>query len=733
MRSLLVLLIAVPLFAETEICRFRAGDRDDPFRRWLASSEVTCGAANAPLPEGLWNVFARGGGTLSRPLLFEGTVDPTLLPLNPAAMLTVKLPEKHGGVVYAPRLASAYPITGERMLVPAAEELWVLVLEPSRAIASIVPVPAIEAGTERAVDGRIGALPASVIGWVHIDEKDREALAKATGTELPIARIGARQSDPLPPLSLLHGAFVLVRGVNAGEAQLDIGGRGWLPHRTSVKVGTRMVTTAKDPLRARPSASLIVNWTTGMDNIAALERELGSCDPFHQPPARFEIVISACAKPKRGGNEVDPATCREIRREISGTEKTYGAFTVDDIAPGTYRGELRFGKLPPISTTVQAVALQQRQMRLHMVYETLYGSVTRGGEPLEREAWLEFPDGVGFWSAKRGEYRAVLRSMPEADQKVDVETCNGRLRAFVITDEDARPRTRYDLDVPISTITFDVTDTFTHLRLLTPVIKYKIMSELYPRRVLVEDTLKIDEEKERQVLEGVPERPIRITVSHPGYQKIEIPEFTVAKREQKVLDVQMMPLRGSHGRIVSPLPFENGSITWMSAIGTEVEHVELAADGTFVYEQAHEPGEIMAIVSSSHPLWVLRSPVVAARQNMEIVFPEMPRREFEVSVKNGDNRVARHIGIVVGGLLVPHTALRAHQSLREERSVVFGNLSMTLRDIGETGPIDVLYGPTVNEVPSRGRGFDPLMLPRATEAPRVRLTPGQTEVVFEGQ
>jgi hypothetical protein len=93
--------------------------------------------------------------------------------------------------------------------------------------------------------------------------------------------------------------------------------------------------------------------------------------------------------------------------------------------------------------------------------------------------------------------------------------------------------------------------------------------------------------------------------------------------------------------------------------------------------------------------------------------------------------VGRYIGIVIGGILVPQSALRVHQELHEEESLVRGDRAMMkLRRIAETGPIDVILGPTVNEIPSRGRVFDPLLLPRSDEPPRQRLAPGMTEIVF---
>jgi hypothetical protein len=726
MRTVLFLLLAVPLFGQSEICRFRAGDAENPFGRWLASQELTCVAASSAtaVPTGLWNVFARGAGGLSAPVLVKGgmTPDAASLQAGPAATLVLQLPEGRGGVVYVPRRGIAFPASA-RMLVPAAEGLWLLIVDKAHAVESIVTIAALDEKSERTVDARIGALPPSILGWVNVAESDREALRNATDAASPQVHLSAtgsaRDADPLPPLAALPGAFFLVRGATAGEAELSLGGRGWLTQRGRVKVESRVVTSVRAPLFARPAASLIVNWSAA-DDLRELDRSLGSCDPSKDRPARFEISVSACPPPNRAGDAVDPASCRMVRQETFGPEVPFGSFAVDDLVPGTYRVELRFGKLPPTSITGTAVALQQRPVRLQAAFMTLYGNLTRGGEPLRRDATLQFPNGgVGFGAREKGEYFAVVQNeMLEPDMKVDITEC-GRPPVLVLTDDFGRRTMRLNLDIPDNKLTINVSDTFTGMALHEATLRYVVMSKLMPQRPLV-------------TLEAIPERELRLLVTHAGYQKYPVEPFTMEKSESKHLDVKMMPLRGSSGRIVSARPFESGVVVWQSAGGVETERADLAPDGTFVYTNSHEAGEIMAVASLSHPLWVLRAPAAVRAQMMEVRFPDTAWvRTFDVGLKGVPSGAATYIGIVIGGLLVPQGALRTHQDLRELPSLVRVGTSQTYRDIAETGPIEILRGPTVNEVPSRGRSIDPLMLPMAANAPRQRLLPGMTVVVFE--
>lgn len=716
MRLILLLCLAVPLFAQSEICRFRAGDAVNPFQRWLVSQQVTCEDATKAVPPGRWNVFVRGTNALSSPVFVEGTFDPSSLPTAPAATLMLQLPDGHGGVVYVPRRAIAFPVTGARTQVPAGEELWLIVLEKSRAIASIVPIPAIEAGTERAVDARSGGVSSSILGWLQVAEGDRAAIRNASGVQSPKVRMTsvgpARDGDPLPSPAFLDGAFVLVRGVSAGNAELELAGRGWLPHRTRAKVESRVITIAKEPLLVRPAASLIVNWSANGD-LLALDRTLGSCDPSKDKPPLFEISVSACAKPKHPDDPVDPTTCRLVRQETFGPEVPYGSFAVDDIPPGIYRVEMSFGKLPPVSTVVSAVAMKQRPVQIQAMYVTMYGSLTRGGEPLEHDAAIAFPgDGVGFASQETGEYRAVLKQGVETDDQINVTECEGGLRTLVLADQPGGAYSRFDIDIPDNTLAINVTDTFTQMSLPAATLRYVVMSKRFPKRPVITRVLTPDEHAHgRSVLKAVPEREIHLTVSHGGYEKYIVKPFTMPKSEKKTIDVQMVPLRGSRGRIVSPVPFDDGSLGWYTPEGKGIEQVDLGPDGTFVYERSHEPGETMVVVSRSHPLWIFRAPAVDPRKTLEIRFPDAPVREFEVSIQGADVRSVTPIGIVVGGMMVPSGALFLHQQLRESRMHIRGSGSMMFRDFAETGPIDVFAGPL--------------------DSPRKRLTPGVSEVVFE--
>jgi hypothetical protein len=717
-----------------EVCRFRAGDREKPIERWLSMQAVTCVASDAALtfPPGLWNVFARAKGAVSiDPMLVDGAKAPANLDiaLIPAATVVLQLPPGTTGVLYAPKYAIAFP-AAERTTVPAGEELWLIVIAKSVPVA-VVPIAALEPGIERAVVP--GEAPA-VLGWIHVTEVDRAAIKTARGVQLPHVAITAAGKEivaaSLPGQDALNGAFVLFRGVSAGLADLRLDGRGWLPFRRALRIGSESLTLMREPIPARASATVMVNWSTSSD-LSALDRALGSCEPQKEAP-RLELTVAACPEPKPG-KSLDPAICTTVHKETLRTELTFGSVRVDEVPPGMYRAEMRFGKLPPVDAMFDVPPLQQRPFPLQVRYFEAYGSLTRGGAPLADDARIEFThDGVGFAPREAGEYRAVIKEGFETDAKIDVVTCNGK-RSFVIADQamEVWKRTRFDIDIPDNTLTVNVIDTFTQRPLPAAMLKCVVMSKRKPLRpVLTRDVSQSeagDEPGKRVagqfVIRDVPERELRITITCPGYKKKEIDPFSMTKTEKKVIDVDLVPLGGSEAKILSAHPFEAAAIFWFSSAGVETERADLAPDGTFHFEQTHYRDETMTVVSLSHPLWILRAPPVERATPLQVRFPDAaPQRDAEVTIYNVTPRTVTIVGVAIGGLRVPQPALVQHLALRGLSPLVTGGGPSLISDLAETAPIDILRGPSgVQFRPPQFmetlmlRGFPPLDTQRLQE------------------
>ena len=724
--TLAFLLLATIAVEGGEVCRFRALDPENPFRRWLGSQEVTCVAAGSPIafPSGWWNVFGRAEGAVSAaPLLIDGDAAPASIEpvLGPGATVMPLLPEGRGGVIYAPRRGSAFPVDGARVTVPAGEPLWLFVLDGAVPVA-VIPIAPLAPGSERFVDARGGG-PSAVVGWLHVPEPERAALPETTGVLAPAVRAGSRDADPLPAPSLLHGAFFRIPEVAAGSAELRVEGRGWLPSRRVVKVQPGL-TVAAAPLSVRAAGTLTVHWNTDQD-LPALDRSLGACQESEEP-APLVIAISKCAAP-RAGPRSDTDDCAPIREQS--VDGFFGSVTFDDVAPGLYRAEMRYGKLPPVSNSASVGPLRVTDLRLFATYFTLYGSVTRGGEPLGEKVSIRFPGGVGFAPAESEEYHAVFRNVFDTELPIAVEACDGEPRAVVFADRPMRPRARLDLDIPANELAVRVSDTFTREALPGATVKLEALGLRAPRVVFT--TTQAAGEQGDVVWTGVPIRELQLTVSHAGYETREIEPFTMPKSGRHAVDAQLVPLRGTRGRIVSERPFAGAAVVWFSPGGSESERADLAADGTFVYANVHTPEETMAVVSASHPLWVLRSPATERREALTLRFPDAPSVAFEVWLAAAIPRTeTRYIGVAIGGVRVPQPVLAQHQTLRRNPSLMHGAGPQPFHDLLATGPIEVLLGPRVEEVAPRARALDLFALPQFAAVPRQRLEAGATDVVF---
>lgn len=624
-------------------------------------------------------------------------------PCEGNATLSVQLPPGHTGIVYVPRQVVSCPAT-ERTTVPAGEELWLFVLAAKNTPEAVFVIPAIDAEKERAVDARGAMAKPVAVGWVHLPWDDQQAMKRAHGMALPKIRVTSGGKDieasSLPSPEKLDTALVLFPGVTQGNAPLQLSGRGWLPLRSGISVGSQPVTLVRSPIIARASATLIVSWSAQRD-LAELDRSLGSCDPPQAP--HFDLTISSCVSP-RSGEPFDPAKCQAIRKDALALDAPYGDATLDQLVPGLYMAELRFGKLPVVRGTVNLLPLDQKPLSLVATYVTLYGSLTRGGKPLNDDARIEFPNGgLGFSPSDGSDYRAIFvgrsNEVVGDDAKVDIITCHGA-RTYVLTDRAVLRNTRLDIDIPNNVLTVKVIDTFTHEALPSPTLKYVVMSRATPRVPRVTRTFQASEaDGPSFVIRDVPEREIHLEVTHRGYKKQNVEPFTMSKSDRKEVVVELVPVSGSEGKIVSSHPFERGTVIWTTTGGAETERAELAPDGTFNFEQPHYRDETMTVVSASHPLWIVRAPLVERRKPLEVRFPDgAPVRAVDVYIEGIAQRFVTLAGVTIGGLRVPAAAFALHQSLRDDQPLVHGSGPLHLAALAETGPIEILRGPTVMPV-----------------------------------
>ena len=709
-----------------KVCQFRADDTENPFERWLRPREITCVTdARLNFPAGLWNVFATSrSGVSIEPILIDGARKPEAIDISlvPAARLRLQLTPDTFGIVYAPRLATAYPLLDPAM-VPSEQELWLFVLLKSE-IVGVIPIPAIAAGNERNIDARVTRSEGgTILGWLHVSDEDRAALKAARGVRTPhiVVTSGAKKIEALtlPGIDMLGGAVVLLRDVPPGPAELQLSGRGWLTRRQQIHVEPHRITTLSDPIVAAAASTLMVNWSVP-NNLAALDRSLGSCEPAKDPP-RFDLILSSCTSTKPEG----PApVCQPVKVEALRPDQTFGSAMIEETPPGLYRAEIRYGKLPPFAEMTRIAPLTQRPLFLSPQYFEAYGNFTRGDKPIDDDTTIAFPGGgAGFSARGSGEYHAVLTQLFEVDAKIDITTCSGD-KAFVLADRPMRRNTRFDIDIPDNSLSITLSDTFTHVNITKATLRVQIMNKT-GRFPVVTTTL---EGGPKFLMRGVPQRELRIEVTAAGYKKKNVEPFSITRTEKKELEIELEPPSGRQGTLISSHPFQNATIFWFSASGSEIERADVAPDGTFNFDANHYRDETMTIVSASHPLWITRPPQAERSRSLNLRFPDgAPVRQADISLPGTPARLTTVVGVAIGGMRVPQPALAQHLALRNKIPVTTGEGPIAIAALAETGPIDILRGASVFVAP---QSIEFLAVRDFPPVESKRLQPGNASVVF---
>ena len=106
-----------------------------------------------------------------------------------------------------------------------------------------------------------------------------------------------------------------------------------------------------------------------------------------------------------------------------------------------------------------------------------------------------------------------------------------------------------------------------------------------------------------------------------------------------------------------------------------------------------------------------------------------PQRDAEVVIYNMPARMVTLIGVAIGGLRVPQPALAQHLALRGVAPLVSGGGPLLIPALTESGPIDILRGPSVLQ--RQLQFMEPLMLRAFAPVATQRLQQGSAAVVFD--
>ena len=163
----------------------------------------------------------------------------------------------------------------------------------------------------------------------------------------------------------------------------------------------------REPIAARASATVMVNWSTlrRSPRARSLPRIVRAAEGSSAVGAHHRRVPAAKARQEHRSRLVRGHSQRNAPHRID--------LRLGQGRRGSARHVSRGAAFRPAASG-RAIAdvppLQQRPIPLQAQYFEAYGSLTRGGEPLREDARIEFPhDGVGFALRDTGEYRGVVK------------------------------------------------------------------------------------------------------------------------------------------------------------------------------------------------------------------------------------------------------------------------------------------------------------------------------------
>lgn len=665
--------------AGAEVCLFRAGATDNLITRFFASGDVKCVAAesNVEIGAGHWNVFAWKGNTLVSDRVEIVTAEDVRvrrmrLELVEAASLEVPVGEDEIAFVWIPRTRSAMPVVGP---VPAA--LVVPLVIHKSAVTRVGAPVTLAANETRKLDAIASRAN-------HVDAVVRVAFRSVPedGGEAPVVSVGHHSAAvPLGRADVAIGETLLFfREIPAGVLKTTLSGARWKSAEAKID----------EVLEARATTKLTVNWWTSINlaQLAAVPRSCVEKEP--DKPGVFHATLAFCGDDKRKLSDIlQLHNCTVVGSRELPLNAFRGETTFDNVAAGVYFVVLDYPRLPTLKKQVEIVAREAADIDFEVRFFTFFGKVTRDGQPIAAELYGTVSD------ATTGRYDAVMARNPRTSANW-ITICEGAVETAIVPDADPVENAAFDIEIASNRIEGEVVDAESQKAIEKASVEYTAMMDdpVFSDAIYFGKGPFITDEHGRFVIQPVlTNKRLQVCASMDDYEYQCADEFTMGKTKEKHLRFEMKRIVKRRGRIITSIPIEHGSLTWVTRDGrmTELVH-QIDADGSFVWTKPHASDEIVSFTAPGHPLFATQHPAVNDRDDLVIRVPNAPRRTFEVSLSETSEGFA-FLALRVGNVIVSSYALSAHLQTRRLQSSLHPGRSLLIPDILATGPIRVILIP----------------------------------------
>jgi hypothetical protein len=668
--SFLALLIALPLVADTEVCRWKAGPATNPITRFFAFPDVECHPASEKVPAG-WNVMARSGDAL----ISAGSD----LKLVPAAKINAAVPSGASLFVFVPRTAFAIPGN----VIPADTDVIPLLVKDGKiiAIANRVNVPA----------GKSANVAFDPPRANHVDVAVPVVFAPKSDPSIEAPQVLIGEKDK-PIVALNKGTeATLLFFRDASPATLKLSGKRW-KGTEAVVAGGSVVTL--EPIVAKQTSKLIVNWWAPFDpaKLAAKEPE---CIPAkrgfavnNEPRLKettFVAIVSDCTPdPLKPGTR---AQCKEFARKELPQDVLKGSFEVEDVPLGRYSIQFSYPGLPAIGAGAEVGSKETASVDVEIRYVTFFGKITRGGKPVKAMVFNAVSD------PDSGEYTAVVTRLPPAGM-TEVLSCDGAEPYRFVADAGPKENERFDIAIPDNRVLVEVVDKKTGAPVPKAIVGFRALVSGQPNTSQFSSRAgETDADGKLTITPVLENRTVRVCAFREDYEDACSPDFKMEGVAEKSVRIEVNRVQVRHGR-VNAAPFTRGMVAWYSpGDGVPREMIrDFKEDGSFTYQRDHAAGDVVVFTASDRPLYAFPQPAIDANQTFEITLPPVASRSFTVSLPDTAAE-GGSIALAVGGVIIPMDAVAYHIIPRRVQNYLEKGRTILISDVLHAGAIRVFFIP----------------------------------------
>jgi hypothetical protein len=734
--------------AGAEVCFYPAGDDRSPADLHLFSRGVRCVPADSvvEMPAGRWLYYMQhsDGYVSSHPSVLTASAGHADAfrefpeQMRAAAILDFSRIQRHDGewfAAYVSNEGTSSPPTilpiveGEStLLAPAGMTVVPLRVRRGEIIATADPVQ-LRSGESRQV--AFATANRQLVAWTVMAPEARRPGSHWETLSAPSVRLSTPSGvhEPIVPLRSgfgSDGALLLFRDVAVGTWELVLDGDRWAPAaKRGVNTGSEAETVVNaGVLETHPVASLLVRWTDTRRTIALAP----DCAKAKEVEAKAisSVRLMRCPGLQRGGEvgHLRPADCTLASTGTLDELHRVGRF--DAVEPGLYVLVLVIDPFPAQLLPVELVTGQREERDVQLRSFDVYGRVTIDNAPaLVR---LEFASGAATSDAS-GHYYASLHSDPR-DLPIRVVDCATNVLVQTHVPEfRIEPNRPYDIALFQNEIRVEVVDEVTNLPIENATVNCGVLSDPRTGAGTFLEAIEPTDSRGQTTVAYVPaDREIVVCASATAYARACAPPITVKRGDRQKVTVKIAPT-ARRGRVVVPQAVQWGWVYFVTAAGVTTERIPLTPDGTFTMKSAHAAPEY-AVVVSNLPLAIIPLEL-RSDSDLQMLWPAGRVRTVNLSISEQNAQSDALVALHIGGRYVPNQAWVDHQMGRSLQAEIYGRGPLQVRDVVESGPIDVTLGPRPEDPVLRSLGADLFILPQfRSHFQTKRVTPSDT-VVFD--